>query len=224
MISTYKGFLLRTIKYGDHNAIINIYTDNVGSKSFYIRGLYSAKSKKKSFLEPLNEVAIQVEEAANNQSLPLVKSFQLCQTPIEKNIKNNTVIFFIAELLYTVLKKEQQNQDIYKEVHVLLEELKNKNNSAHIYFCFHLMKHLGFSPLPSNNKFLEIESGTFKDFTTLHTFDEEISGIWRDILNAKSTGLFNKNKLLDSLMVYYTYHMPEFKIPDSLEIVREILE
>lgn len=47
------GFLLSYIKYGDYDAILHCYTLESGFQSFFMRGIYSAKNKRKPFFRRL---------------------------------------------------------------------------------------------------------------------------------------------------------------------------
>ena len=45
-----RGILLSYIKYGDNDAILHCFTENAGFQSFFMRGIYSPKNKKKAYL------------------------------------------------------------------------------------------------------------------------------------------------------------------------------
>ena len=71
------GFLLSYIKYGDYDAILHCYTLEGGFQSFFMRGIYSAKNKKKAFLSPLNELEITFSNHRGN--LPTIKKVELSE-------------------------------------------------------------------------------------------------------------------------------------------------
>ncbi|MDN5476270.1 MAG: DNA repair protein RecO, partial [Chryseobacterium sp.] len=60
-------------------------------------------------------------------------------------------------------------------------------------------------------------------------FNEEISNIWKTALSSENlytTKIHSslRKDFLDSLLVYYHYHMTDFKVPASLEVIQQIFE
>ena len=47
-----RGILLSYIKYGDNDAILHCFTENAGFQSFFMRGIYSPKTRKRPILLP----------------------------------------------------------------------------------------------------------------------------------------------------------------------------
>jgi DNA repair protein RecO (recombination protein O) len=60
------------------------------------------------------------------------------------------------------------------------------------------------------------------------TLDEEISIIWKFILNEDYTDFKikkeSRKKLLDSIILYYKIHFPDFYTPKSLPVLVQIFE
>ena len=65
------GFLLSYIKYGDYDAILHCYTLESGFQSFFMRGIYSAKTKK-SLSFAINE--LEITFSSHHGNLPTIKS------------------------------------------------------------------------------------------------------------------------------------------------------
>ncbi|MCJ7934843.1 MAG: hypothetical protein MUW56_14780 [Chryseobacterium sp.] len=85
------------------------------------------------------------------------------------------------------------------------------------------------APLISEGLFLDPETGTFSAVSTHQLFNEEISAVWRASLmteNFYATKIHSslRKDFLDSLLVYYHYHITDFKVPASLEIIQQIFE
>ena len=125
------GFLLSYIKYGDYDAILHCYTLESGFQSFFMRGIYSAKNKKKAFLSPLNELGITF--SSHHGNLPTIKKVELNEKlPDEVNVHQNAVIFFLSDFLNQILKNESQNVALYQEIKFfkqkILEKIRKKKN------------------------------------------------------------------------------------------------
>lgn len=223
------GFLLSYIKYGDNDAILHCYTLESGFISFFIKGIYSLKNKKKAFLTPLNELLITVSSHSSISNLITVKKIETINVINEQDINKNTVLFFVADFLNQILKNEQQNEAIYQEIKLLYLNIYQDNFNSHYIFLIKILLYLGINPLVTEEKYLNLEKGIFQNDIDSYTIEEDISKIWKDILLGKITYDYKftsiiKKKLLDIILQYYRYHFPEFYYPKSLSVICEIFE
>ena len=222
------GFLLSYIKYGDYDAILHCYTLESGFQSFFMRGIYSAKNKKKAFLSPLNELEITFFNHHGN--LPTLKKAELSEKlPDEVNVHQNAVIFFLSDFLNQILKNEIQQVALYQEIKFFKQKVLEKKMQAHYFFLIRMLQFFGISPLVSEEKFLNIEKGVFQEEITQKEMDEELSSLWKKILDEEIDGAFIIEKkyrkpLLDSILQYYKTHFPEFYAPKSLPVILEVFE
>ena len=131
------GFLLSYIKYGDYDAILHCYTLEIGFQSFFMRGIYSAKNKKKAFLSPLNELEITFSNHRGN--LPTIKKVELSEVlPDEVNVHQNAVIFFLSDFLNQILKNESQQVALYQEIKFFIQKILEKKMHAHYFFLIRM--------------------------------------------------------------------------------------
>ena len=76
--------------------------------------------------------------------------------------------------------------------------------------------------------FLNVTKGEFQEIYESDTLDEEISIIWKFILNEDYTDFKikkeSRKKLLDSIILYYKIHFPDFYTPKSLPVLVQIFE
>lgn len=223
-----KGFLLSYLKYGDNDAVIHCFTEGEGYESFFVRGLYAAKNKKKAFLQPLNELSVGFSDKKSG-TLKSVSKFELLgNLDFEGDIRISTMVFFLSDFLNQVLRNESQNNVIYHEIENLISELRVKNLQSHLIFLFKFLKIQGLSPLVGTEIFLNPEKGIFTTEKSHHLFDEAISKIWKTLSGDETYHTAIPPKLrrnfLESLLVYYHYHFTDFRIPQSLEIVQQIFD
>ena len=221
-----QAFLLSYTKYGDHDAVLHCFCRENGFESFFAKGIYAPKNKKKAFLFPLNELLLYTSDKK--------KSIQNVQKIEQKNvdffssdIRKNSILFFISDLLNQVLRNENQNVGIYSEISIFLSQLQIDNFQSHLIFIFRLLKQQGLQPLFSDKIFLNPETGNFEDVESHHFFDKDISAIWKELIVSQNPydiklSRFGKQNFLDSILVYYHYHFTDFREPKSLEIIKEI--
>ena len=222
------GFLLSYIKYGDYDAILHCYTLESGFQSFFMRGIYSAKNKKKAFLSPLNE--LEITFSSHHGNLPMIKKVELNEKlPDEVNVHQNAVIFFLSDFLNQILKNESQNVALYQEIKFFKQKILEKKMHAHYFFLIRMLQFFGISPLVSEEKFLNIEKGVFQEEITQKELAEALSSLWHNLLAEEIDEVFIIEKkyrkpLLDSILQYYKTHFPEFYAPKSLPVILEVFE
>ncbi len=224
----YCGFLLSYIRYGDQDAILHCFTKEEGFKSFFAKGIYTAKNKKKAYLFPLNEIII-TTSAGRSGSIANVSKIESAQNKdIYTDVKINAIIFFIADFLNQILKQETQTQPkIYDEITGFIKALEHENLQSHLIFLCNILKIQGWAPLVSDKTYLNPESGIFVINETHYIFNKEISELWKLALTTDNPYniIFNRSQrqaFLDSLLVYYHYHFVDFRTPKSLEVIQDL--
>lgn len=225
---TDRGFLLSYIKYGDNDVILHCFTENSGFQSFFVRGIYSAKNKKKAYLSPLNELNFIITNAhkkSNIQSISKIEKVDVLDD--YQDVRASAIVFFMSEFLHNVLKAEVQQPQVYEMIKTFLHQVKNRNYQAHFCFLVEYLKVQGVAPLYGEEEFLDPESGCFAEGRVHHLFYKEISEHWKKLITeAQIYEVKLKNTLkedfLDSVLVYYHCHFPNFKIPKSLEVLKEV--
>lgn len=220
------GFILSYIRYGDNDAILHCFTKENGYESFFVKGLYNPKNKKKAYLSPLNELQFQISSYKKG-SLDNVQKIELLSGDLEPNMKVNSILFFVADFLNQILKNENTSQDYYPKISDFLDQIREKNYQSHFALLFIFIKTLGFSPLISDATFLNPLTGCFTNELAHQLFDKEISQLWKEFSqNDKEYSIkipqHLKNKTLESLLFFYKIHLPNFSKPYSLEVLQQI--
>lgn len=225
-----KGFLLSYVKYGDSDAILHCFTEEIGFQSFFVKGLYTAKNKKKPYLFPLNYLFFSIPKKAAESRISRVSKLEAgTETHDFQNVAASSVLFFTADFLHQVLREEGKNEPLFQEILKVRNEFVEQNFDAYLAFIFKYLMVSGVAPLKGNEKFLNPESGIFEEEISHSFFNENVSEIWLKFLTAPeiyAVKLAKKDKtaFLDSLMIYCQFHITNFYIPNSLAVVREIFE
>lgn len=226
-MNKYHCFLLSYIRYGDQDAILHCFTKEEGFYSFFAKGIYSTKNKKKAYLFPLNEIIITTSTLKSGQISNVSKIESAHNKDIYLDVKINSIIFFVADFLNQILKNEQVQADIYNEISLFVEAVSEGNRQAHLIILFNILKIQGWAPLVSDNHYLNPESGVFTNHETHYLFNQESSALWKLVLSQHNpyTVQFTRlqrQALLDALLVYYHYHFVDFKTPRSLEVIQDL--
>lgn len=228
-MNSQNGFLLSYIKYGENDAVLHCFTEDDGFQTYFLKGIYAKRNKKKAFLLPLSQLNFSVNIGRGSGIQSVSKLELVNNNDMYTDIKANTVIFFISDFLNQVLRNENKNATIFFCISEFINELTQQNYQSHLIFLIKILKIQGVAPLVNNGNYLDPETGTFSLEPTHHLFNNEISSLWKNILSTpdsyqiKIHSSFRKD-FLDSILIYYHYHITDFKTPTSLEIIKQIFE
>jgi DNA repair protein RecO (recombination protein O) len=239
MIDKTRGIVLHQIRYAESGIIAWIYTRKFGRQSFMIRGAGNRKKGKHSiFFQPLSilDMIIYFRESDEMHSL---KEFSVAYSPsdIYLNIRKTSVAIFLGEVLSSVLREETPNEPLFdfieSSVHYF-DSCPEDYANFHIAFLAGLSSYLGFEPSargPLANKFFDMMNGTFVAYRSGHDYyaDEEISAILAQFFSSTyeetNTIILNgtlRNITLDTLVRFYSLHLPGLKKIKSLEVLKEV--
>lgn len=220
------GYLLSYIRYGDHDAILHCFTKENGFRSFFVKGIYSVKSKKKAYLTPLNELTFIISE--HSKGLLNIKKIEQVKSIDNGDVRASSMVFFIAEFLYQVLKSETKQDIVYSSIGDFLMNLEKKNYHSHYAFMISFLAMQGIVPLANGGDYLNPETGCFENDICHHLFNKDISEIWKTYLTEEVYNVRVKTHLksdfLDTILLYYAHHFPNFRFPKSLDILKEIFD
>ena len=229
-MNKHTGFLLSYFKYGDNDAVLHCFTKEAGFQSFFLRGVYSAKNKKKAYLMPLNELSLTITSQQSNAKLQSISKIDAVgNDDLYLDVKQNTIIFFIADFLNQTLKSEQENLELFSEIKHLKDNLQTGNLYAHYAFLIKILNVFGLAPLVSESNFLNVEKGIFEERISSQNLDQEISKIWKEILIGNvgyelKLEKTHRKKLMDSILMFYKNHFPDFYTPKSLQVIHQLFE
>lgn len=228
-MNSQNGFLLSYIKYGENDAVLHCFTEGDGFQSYFLKGIYTKKNKKKALLLPLSKLNFSLNPLKGNGIQTISKFEMVKSNDIYTDIRCNSVVFFVSDFLNQNLRHENKNQTIFFCLEEFIDELQNRNYQSHLIFLIKILKIQGVAPLINDRQYLDPETGTFTSEIMHQMFTEEISSVWKNVLTAEDPYRMRipsrlRKDFLDSILVYYHYHITEFKIPASLEVIQQIFE
>ena len=239
-MSNSKALVIKSIKHGETSLIVSCYLEEIGYRSFLVKGLYGSKKSRfsKAHFFPLNLINIHYSfnEKKNLGFIKEVKSEVLFNT-IHSDVQKSSVIVFLSEILNNVFREELEvNQDLFDFLLNSLIWYDNviECNNYHIKFLLELSKYIGFHPniISENDPYLCLESGTTSKIKPsggsingedLKLF-KKLLGMKFEDLNHIDMNNKSRSRLLNYLIEYYSLHLQMFKPPKSIDVFSEIFK
>jgi DNA repair protein RecO (recombination protein O) len=239
MLEKTRGIVLHQIKYTDSGIVAQLYTRNFGRQSFLVRGMRNKKTGKHNILfQPMFilDIEMQYKSAREMQTM---KEFSVSFTPynIHSNIKKSVVAIFLGEVLTSVLKEESPHEEMFdfiEESIIYFDKCNEGYANFHIAFLAGLSSYLGFEPSPRDgwdDQFFDMKNGAFAAIPPVHGFyaTSEVSEILARFFSASYeesgsislTGIL-RNEVLETLIKYYSMHLPGLRKIKSLEVLKEV--
>lgn len=224
MISTTKAIVLSAIKYKDSSLIVTCYTMSHGVQSYILHHILKSKKGKvnPAYFQMLSQLEIQINYK-QNQSLQKISEVKLqhTYTSLQTNIYKSTVALFLAEILHSCLKEEEENQDLYNylEAALLWYDIHDFNANFHLLFLIKLSQHLGIYPDENvlNQHFFYYE----KNQTKIEHL-KLLFGLNFDELHLLKYSTQIRQDILNEILQYFNVHLGVFKKPKSLKILHEV--
>jgi len=235
-----RGFVVRSIKNGETSMIVSCYLEDIGLKSFIVKGIYGTKKPKfsKAHFFPLNFISIDysVSKTGRLGYIKEVKPLKLYKS-LHSNVEKSTVIIFLSEILNSIFKEEgEENKNLFNFLDRSLNwyDSQDSCNNFHIKFLIELTRHIGFYPNISSeeDKFFNLESGSSSSIKPISkSIEFEDYNLFKQLLGMKFEDLnymaLNKDsrlRLLNHIIDYYSLHLQMFKSPKSIDILSEIFK
>jgi DNA repair protein RecO (recombination protein O) len=239
MLDKTKGIVLSQIKYTDSGIVVRLYTRNFGRQSFLLRGMRNKKSGKHNILfQPMFILELEMLHKASRE-MQTMKEFSVSFNPynIYSDVRKSTVAIFLGEFLTSVLKEESPHKEMFdyiEESIIYFDNCKEGFANFHIAFLAGLSSFLGFEPGPrtnTNHAFFDMTNGIFVPIPPVHGnyANEKISNILADFFAASYETISNiqltgqlRNEVLETLVRYYSLHLPGLKKIKSIEVLKEV--
>jgi DNA repair protein RecO (recombination protein O) len=239
MLEKTRGIVLHQIKYTDSGIVTQIYTRKFGRQSFLIKGMRNRKTGKHNInFQPLFILDMELYYKAARE-MQTLKEFSVSFAPFDiySNIKKSSVAIFLGEVLTSVLKEETPHQEMFEYIEesiMYFESCKEGFANFHIAFLAGLSSFLGFEPHPrleKEDQFFDMLNGIFVPVPPVHGnyANEEITNILADFFVASYDSIGNislsgkmRNDILETLLRFYSLHLPGLKRIKSLEILKEV--
>ncbi len=247
MTTKTKGIVLRNIKYGETSLIVTMLTFMYGVETYMVNGVRSSgkKGNKAVLYQPasLLEMDVYHNDKKNLQRIKEAE-WSFVYKNIFSDVIKNCIALYMMELLNNLLKQPEQNADLFYFVEDALQHLDNSGNAEAanfpLFFALQLPQFFGFGiseALPSvvqpNEFFLDLQEGTFTKTEPAHRnyFHTGNALHIAELLQIRQPSELTQVKLnrqtrqelLSGLLLFYTYHVADFKQLKTLEVMTNVL-
>ncbi|MFK7782617.1 DNA repair protein RecO [Psychroserpens sp.] len=237
MLNKNKAIVISKLRYRDNDLIVTCFTEQKGLVSYLVRGaLKSTKGKSKAvYFQLLSQ--LQIEESFKpNQTLHYIKEIKIdyMYKSIHTNVFKSSIAMFLAEILATILKEEEQNLQLYEYLQITFKWLdyQEEFSNFHLLFLLNLTQYLGFYPENINTEkpYFNLSNGLFESQkTNLYSVSGENLTLLKRLLGIKFDELQNikisskqRQSFLTMLLLYFELHLGSFKKPKSLQVFNQV--
>lgn len=234
---------LRTVRYSDRNSILTAYTRQGGRMSFLVpAGSGRAAGRLRALLMPMGRFEC-VADIRPGRDIHPVRDVRAVVLPPVSDPLRSTLALFVADLLSVLLKEPVADPLLFDFVEDALRRLEGSGKYAdalrgngllnfHICFMIRLTRFLGIEPdwqTYSPGAVFDLSDGIFRHFPPSHRNylppGESETAAQLGRMNFRNLGLyrfsrFERNTILDRILLYYRSHYPSVGEPPSLSILR----
>lgn len=237
MLLSTNAIVLSKLKYRDNDLIVKCYTEQLGVVSFLLRGVLKSKkrSAKTAYFQLLSQLQLEIVYK-ENRSLQIIKEVKLnhLYASLHTHVLKSAIVMFLAEVLSSTLKEEEQNNTMfsYLETTLLWLDAQPEYSNFHLLFLLNLTKYLGFYPEEINTtyQYFNLSDGKFEakpqgkysisgeNLTLLKT----LLGTTFDALSSVKINAKQRQSFLSMILLYFELHLGSFKTPKSLQVFNQV--
>ena len=240
MLHKTRGIVLRITNYAETSVVAKIYTQKFGLQAYLINGVKKPKAKiPLNMLQPMHllDMVVYHKPNGNMQRVKDVSSSPVLQT-IPYDIVKSSIVIFLNEMIYKSIKQQHEDEVMFEFIAKSIELLDHSEHGIanfHLIFLLKLTRFLGFYPdLGGAEKFnfFDLKDGVFVANQPLHTFfiEADLKMQWlqlfkNSIENFDSLKISSsvRKVLLNKIIEYYSFHIEDFGVVKSHEILEEVL-
>lgn len=239
MLVTTPAIVLSTIKYSDADLIARLYTKELGTQSYMLKGIRKAKKAKLriAFFQPLTQLQITTYHKGKG-SLEYIKEARVAPmyNNIHHHVVKSSILLFFSELLTQILSDQPADKHLYDYLATAFEFLDTSEHTANfaIKTLLDLSGYMGFliDTQHIENPFFNLLEGTFdtNGMSPHHAselesqFIKEFLGTKFDAIHQIKMKRVQRNELLHVVIDYFQIHLHIFKKPASLEILKQLFD
>jgi DNA repair protein RecO (recombination protein O) len=232
MLEKTRGIVLKSLKYSETSLITRVFTERFGQLSFLVPGGRKSKTGRGNLLQPgqLLEIDCYYRENRNFQRF---REFKVAYIPefIHSDVRKFSVLTFLIELTDRLVNEKEENEALFRHIFRTIVEIDQAELSG--MFPLHqlivIAGIMGFKPSNDFNltdRYFNLVEGRFQDYSHHgeEVLSEEGSLLIHRLLRGESG--FNhaeRRQLLDTLLLYYQLHIPNFKSIRSVDVLHELL-
>ena len=239
MLVKTNAIVLNSLKYGESQIIVDMFTEMHGRLSFMQRIPRTSRSGvKKQFFQPLTILSIEFDFRPSQKLQRIKEAAVACPfVSIPFDALKLSIAMFVAEFTGYCTRSEQANRPLYLFVENSVRWLDACTNgfaNFHIIYMLHLSRFVGFYPnLDSGvgKTWFDMRSGCFTGSMPAHNDvlqpDEanKIRLLMRlnyTTMRLLSLSRSERNRIVEVILQYYRLHQPGFPERKSLPVLMQL--
>lgn len=232
------GIVFKVTKYRETSIITDIYTRELGLRSYIVNGVRKPKSSFPAALFQIGNLVELIVYEKHADRLNRIKEAKplFIYREIPFDIKKSSVHLFIIELMSKCIKEHESNYPLFDFLDLQLRTLdgiKTGTQYFHLVFLVGFSAYLGFQPLNNyqeEKSYFNLREGMFDSRSnTMYHIDHEKSKYLSAILDIGVEDIDQLDipkpirlALIEDLIKYYQYHVEGFQPLKSYEIYRQM--
>ena len=240
MLVATRGIVLHTTKYADHSLIINIFTEEFGTRAFMVKNAFSKKNKiNYAYFSPLALLELHFYQKKSDIHFLKEVSFHCHYSRIPLDPVRQSLLFFYNEFLYKLLFQYGEDKSLFHFLENSLLELDSEVVDAfadiHLRFMVKLSHYLGFFPEQNHSEknahfnLLEsafqpyfFDNGDFLSKEASLYLNQLMQGVHHNVTTPLPHKVI-RNELLHFLVKYFELHHEGIKKIESIDILVQLL-
>ncbi len=239
MLIKTRGIVLRSVKYSETSIICDIFTELKGLRTYIISGVRSKNAKVKAGLLQLMSIVDIVAYHRDDKEMTRLKEVKLAHVyqSIPFEIKKGAIGLFLVELAQKTIREREENERLFQFLmnsFLFLDQTTHSVGNIHLHFMLELASFLGFMPsgeASGDTPFFDLKEGVFSAKPShIHFLNEESSILMSFLLltSQKDSHIIkmsrqNRKQLLHDLLMYYKFHLENFREMNAHLILEEVL-
>lgn len=235
MLLTRKGIICRSVKYGESSLIIDIFSGDIGMRSYIISGVRSKRAQTKSaILQVMNLVEFVAYDTKDpKKGLSRIKEIKLdvIYSHLSFEVIKSSIGLFLLEVSRKSIRISSQYEQLYDFIRrkfIELDLCQQGLGYFHLYFLIELAAELGFqmeNNLDLQRPYFNLSEGIFTSQIGDHRYslDKECSIYLSQLLSADSADIqipkAYRKLLISKLVDYFRYHIDDFGELKSLQVL-----
>ena len=235
MLVKTRGIVFRSIKYGETSLILDVYTEQLGLRTYLVSGVRKPKSRMHASLFQIASLLDLVVYERGNRNMQRVKEATPSKLYVELpfSVIKSAICQFILEVTRKTIHEKEKNEALFNFIYSSfceLDHIDSVNSNFHLKYLLKLPQYIGFSLQPTQNVspfYLDVREGKFtRSFThPMYQINAEHSLFINKLLLDETILLTaaQRKELINNLLLYYKYHVDGFGKVQAHEVLSEIL-
>lgn len=197
------AIVLHCSRLTDKTSVLHLFTRESGRVSYYLYGATSKRNMRNALLMPLALLDIEAVHQENRE-IQQLKEWRLAYVAntTADDIRRQSVAMFIAEILYRTLVHPLPDSALFDLLTETILALNTRDDpqNVHLEFLYAFIDSLGFG-IDMNRQ----ENQVFAPLFSQQVISQQ-----------------QRRTMLRQFMTYYETHLPDFRLPKSLEVMIEV--